>query len=260
MALLPAVMSLFGGRTAAPAPATPVVQQQQVASASTNPTVPSPATPQSNGSVPAIPAAGTGDGSPLAGFADLWKADPNNATPNQASMVPNFNLDPAGLMAAAQKVNFVQHLNQEQVQKAMSGDAAAFLDVINQVSQLGFANATAASGELIRNSLTSAQGVLRDQVLPSAFRDQQISQEFQNNPVFNDPAVAPLLGMVRTQLSQKYPNASPAEIAGMATRYMDGISQRVVTATGGSIVPQGQGNKTGFRDAAPTDWTAYLQG
>ena len=176
-------------------------------------------------------------------------------------MVPNFNLDPKGLMDAAGKVNFTGHLDPAQVQKAMSGDATAFLDILNKVGQLGFANATAASGELIKNSLTSAQGVLQDQVLPSAFRNQQISQALtESNPVFSDPAVAPMLGMLKSQLTQKYPTATAAEIAKMATNYLDGMSQKVVSATGRTISDPQQGNRTGFRDQAPQDWSAYLAG
>jgi hypothetical protein len=260
MALMPSIMSLFGSRPQAtgPTPADPGTQQQQQQSAAQNPSVPSSATPASTGSLAAIPAAGTGDQSPLANFQDLWKADPNN-NQQTPSLVPNFNLDPKGLMDAAKKVNFTQHIAPELVTKAMSGDAASFLEVINQAAQLGYANATAASGEIIKNSLGSAQTVLRDQVLPGAFRDQAITQAFsENNPIFSDPAVAPMLGMLKSQLAMKYPTAAPQELATMAAQYISGMSQKVVTASGGTITTKEQQNGSRFQAPPEQDWGKFF--
>lgn len=266
MALMPSIMSLFGGKApaaataTAPAAADPATQQVQLVAAGANPTVPSGTTPQSNGSVAAIPPAGTGDGSPLAGFADLWKADPNN-TQVTPSLVPSFNLDHKGLMESASKVNFVSHIQPELVAKAMAGDAEAFLSVINQASQFGYASATATTGELVKQSLGKAQNVLQDSVLPSALRQQAISQALnESNPVFQSPAVAPMLGMLKTQLAAKYPTASPQEIAAHATQYLAGMSEMVVKASGGTVTPKGQqvGNRTGFSSPQETDWTNFF--
>lgn len=259
MALLPSIMSLFGSKAPAAPVADPTTQQTQVASAAGNPIVPSPTTPVSNGSVPAIPVAGTGDKSPLANFDDLWKTDPNSnqVTP---SLVPNFNLDTAGLLAAAQKVNFTNHINTELVAKAMAGDQEAFLSVINQAAQLGFANATAASGELVRQSLGSAQNVLKDTVLPGAFREHAISQAInETNPIFSDPSVSPMLGMLKSQLQVKYPTATPQQIAATAAEYLGSMSQKIVTASGGTITQKGSsGNTTGFQSPQETDWAAFF--
>jgi hypothetical protein len=187
----------------------------------------------------------------------LWKADPNN-TQQTPSLVPSFNLDPAGLMKAAQKVNFTSHIDPAQVTKAMAGDATAFLDVINQAAQLGFANATAASGELVKQSLSSAQGILQDKVLPGAFRDQAISQAMnESNPIFSDPAVAPMLAMLKSQLQTKYPSAPPSEIAGLATQYLSGMSNKIVTANGGTVTPKGQ-QTSGQLAVQDTDWSKFF--
>lgn len=268
MALMPAIMSLFGGKETPPAaaavvsnPATTQVAAAQTTVAGANPTVPSPTTLASNGSVPAIPPAGVGDASPLANFNDLWKTDPNQNQTNNPSLVPNFNLDPKGLMDAAAKVNFTQHIPPELVAKAMSGDATAFLEVINKAQQYGFASSAMSSGELIKNSLGSAQNVLRDSVLPAAYRDQQISQALnESSPIFADPAVAPMLGMLKTQFQQKYPTASPQEIASLATQYLGGMSTKIVQASGGTVTPKGQqpGNNSGFPHATETDWTNFF--
>lgn len=268
MALLPSIMSLFGGKPTPDQQISPPSQtpapgsvEAQVANANGNPTVPSATTPTSNGSVAAIPAIPQGDGSPLANFADLWKTDTTQNLGNQ-SLVPTFNLDPKGLMEGASKINFTNHISQELVQKAMSGDAAAFLDVINQASQFGFANATMASGELVKNSLGSAQDILKGNILPAAMRDNQISQAINaENPIFQNPAVAPMLNTLRQQLSVKYPTSPPQEIANMAARYLSDMSTAIVSSRGGTVITkeqQQQQNANSFTKQPEQDWTSYF--
>jgi hypothetical protein len=262
MALLPSIMSLFGSRqqAAGPAnPADPATQQQQTLAAGANPNVPSPTTPLSNGSLPAIPAAGQGTESPLANFDELWKTDPSK-TVETPSLVPSFNLDHKGLMEAAKKVNFTNHIAPELVTKALSGDAVAFMDVLNQVAQLNFANSTAATGEIVKQSLGSAQTVLKDSVLPAAFRDQQISQALnESNPIFSDPSVSPMLGMLKSQLAIKYPTATPQQIAATAAEYLGSVSNKIVTASGGTITPKSsQGRNQTFGSPQETDWSKFF--
>jgi len=266
MALLPGIMSLFGRpsnneQNTQPPPANPQTQMTQTAIAAQNPSVPSPATPQSNGNPVAIPPAATGDQSPLSNFADLFKADPTQTT-TSPSISPNFNLDPQGILAQAQKVNFTQGIDPALVDKAMSGDKAAFVDVLNKVAQFGFANATMATGEIVKNSLNSAEGTLRQSVLPDAIRQHSIQTALnESNPVFTDPAVAPMLGMLKNQFATKYPTATPSEIAAMATQYLTGFSQKIVTAQGGTIVDRQQqqtSSQRGFGQQNDTDWSALL--
>ena len=274
MAIGPALLSLFGGRAAptdqinpatapqqvvpaAPATASTIAGQQAAAAA--NPTVPSATTPVSNGSATGIPAAGEGAASPLDNFKELWKADAK--TPASPSLVPNFNLDPQGLRTAAEKINFTQHIPEDLLTKASQGDAAALRDVVNKAAQIGFANAAAASGELIKQSLGSAQGILKDQVLPAAYRDQQISQALtESNPVFSDPAVAPMLSMLKDRFAATYPTASPAEIAAHATAYLGGLSSKIVGAQGGRIVSTQEQTaaRGGFSAPKDTDWTNFF--
>lgn len=280
MALFPSIMSLFGGKASPehqispqspqnltiqpPAqtqtnPAQVVIQQ---ANAAGNPTIPSSATPTSNGSVAAIPAVGQGDASPLANFKDLWKTDPNPTGTAQPTLVPNFNLDPKGIMEQSSKIDFTKHINPELLQKAVSGDGASLLAVINQAAQFGFANATMASGELVKNSLGSAQGILKDTILPAAMRQHQVSQAIDaTNPIFQNPAVSPMLDMVKNQFAAKYPTAPADEIATLANKYLQDTANLIVTGGGGTVVPKGQGqsgNQTGFSSQPETDWGKFF--
>lgn len=248
MAIPAALMSLFGVKTPAPA-----------GTENVNNTVPSATTSVPTGSPAAFPAVGTGNESPLEGFKELWKVDPTAPQPTPvASLIPNFNLDGKMLMEQAGKIDFTSHINPELVTKAMSGDAASFLEVINQASRFGFANSSAATAKLIEGSLGNAQIALNDSVIPSAIRREQISSAINaNNPIFADPAVAPMMGMLQQQLTTKYPTASSAEIATMAARYLDGMASSIVSAKGGSISTPAQTRQANAQKEP--DWMELLK-
>ncbi len=260
------IMDMFRGikvpgqPATAPAPtaATPAVAAAQTASAAGNPSVPSPATPVSNGSVAAIPAVGTGEASPLAKFDDLWKTDPNQKQAT-TSIVPSFNMDPTRLQAAAAQLDFTKAIPAETMTKAMSGDAVAFAEVLNAVGRQSFAQGLAGSNELVKQSLTQAQTGLTDSLLPAALRQQQISQAIKaENPAFSSPAVAPMLKMLEGQLSAKYPTASAQEIAGLAKEYFSGVASQVVSGSGGTVVAKGQQPVPGQRmQVQETDWSDF---
>ncbi len=265
MAFLPQLMTLFGGKTPeapAPVPTPSDPAATPGASAGTNPSVPSATTPTSDGSVAAIPAAGTGNASPLENFKDLWNIDDKNKPAAPPSLIPSLNLDPKGIREAAAKIDFTGHIPEEVITKALAGDKASFLSVINQAAQLGFANAVAANGEVVKHSLSSAQDVLKDSVLPQAFRAQQISDAIDaTNPVFQDPAVAPMLSMVKQQLMLKYPTADAAAIADMAVKYVGGVATKFVTSSGGTVVSkeqQQQQQKGNFQLQKDPDWESYF--
>jgi hypothetical protein len=234
----------------APQPATNVAD---------NPTVPSSNTPTSDGTKAAFPEIKSGEASPLANFDTLWQNDTTKEADVPPSLAPKFNLDHAGIMSAAQKIDFTSHIAPDLVAKAMSGDAAAFLAVINQAGQLGFANATIASGTLVQNSLSNAQQVLHTNVLPAALREQAVHAAINaSNPIFSDPSVAPMLDMLKTRLAATYPHAPPQEIAATAVRYLNSMSQKLVSSTGGTIVSGNQTTQQGFRPAKEENWASFF--
>lgn len=259
MAMFPSLASIFGGNSAPQVPAAPVAQTS-VTTAGANPTVPSATTPASNGSVLAIPAAQTGDASPLDKFQDLWKMDPNAAPVIPPSLVPQLNLDPAKLMENASKIDFVKALDPALVDQALSGDRAAFLQVLNSTMQFGFANSTMASAKMMEGSLSNAENILTKNVLPAAFRNRDVNQALAaNNPIFSDPAVAPLMNLLQSQLQQKHPTASAEEIATTAAAYIGQMSNKFVTAQGGKIVQEAQRTSAGgYASPGEADWDTLL--
>jgi hypothetical protein len=275
MAMMPSIMSWFSAPAttqvaAAQNPVTTTTQPgpvvtpaQQVAAIPGNPgntTVPSSTTPSSDGSVAAIPAvASPGNAAPtLENFADLWKLpEPDPKAPG-SSLVPNFNLDAAGVMTAVNKVDFAQHIPAETITKALSGDVESFKAALNTVARLAFGNSTLANGEMVKNSFTNAESILNTRVLPSALREREVAATLlTDNPIFSDPAAAPMLTSLKTQFQAKYPTASPAEIAQMAGDYLDGFATRIAASRGGKIVPLVD-PRSSRAVAQETDWDTYF--
>lgn len=162
---------------------------------------------------------------PLSGFADLWNPpvdDKGVAIPARVD-APMFTIDDAKLMASAQKVDFSKAVSPDimaAIQKGGPEAAAALLQALNSVSQLTYAQSAKASTQLIESAITKARESFRAE-LPDLVKSQSINESLRtSNPLFSNPAVAPMLNMVKEQMQLKNPNASIAEVTQMAQNYV----------------------------------------
>jgi hypothetical protein len=219
-----------------------------------NPTAPGAATAQSDGSVPAIPAAKTGTESPLDGYKDLWQKADTDKQPTPVA--PAMKVDPAKLSAAANNIDFTKSINADALAKAATGDAASLALVINQAARAGLQHATAATATIVEAALAQQGKMFRENVLPDAIKAATISQSLgAENPVFEHPAVAPVLNLVKEQLQVKFPNASASEIASKAREYVGGMAGELVKASGKVIT---DAPKPAEATQGGTDWAAYF--
>lgn len=218
------LMDIFAGFRGQPSGAVTPVTQQPVTAVATdpskgNPLVPGNATPQSTGSLTAIPAAATGDASPLEGFKDLWLNDPNAKKP--ASLEVSIPVDQVKIMEAARKYDFTKAISPETMVKLSKGDPAAIADAINQAAQAAFAQASGSTARIVEGALNRQAEVFNNEVLPAALKKHAVASSLRTeSPIFNDPAVTPLLSMVEAQLQNKYPQASAQEITTKAREYL----------------------------------------
>lgn len=236
-------------------------QQQQppaTSAADSNPTVPNNNTPIPDGTQPGMPKPPTNNdpASPLAGFADLWQT-PDTANNNSASPFPVFTADPQKLMEVAKKMDFARIIPKDKAELAMKGDAQAFGEVINAVTQAAFAQSTQAATHLINAGLKQQHEKLVAEVLPAAVREHTVRDQVRaDNPIFSNPATAPLLDGLESQLRVKYPQATAAEISKYAKDY---VTQFADVVRGGPAAPAS--NNAGNRSAATEpDWEQILLG
>lgn len=203
-----------------------------------------------------------GNKSPLAEFAGLWDTptpkDGEVVEPNwdeASSLVPETKIDPKKLVEAAKRIDFSKLVDPALAEKALKqGDATAFAQILNSVAQAAMANMAMSSSKMMEAKLRQVSGLLIEKALPHHMRKHTVSAQVSNDlPIFNDPAVAPMLSMLEQQMRTKYPKASPAEISSKAKQMLTGMAG-VITGTSGTTT-QTQ-NKSGAK--AEPDWDAFL--
>lgn len=193
--------------------------------------------------------------SPLDAFADLWKTDPNK-TPNPASQdpwaEPLFATDPAKIREAAGKMNFLEHVSPELMQKAMSGnDPQAFMQVINSVGQSTLA-AALQIGTATTEHAGKQIGDRFNKALPGRFKDMQIEGAQPSDPRLQHPAVQPMLKFARNQVKQMYPDATPQEIQAKSEQYILAMMSGGDSGDGGGSSASGD-NQENF------NWGGWVQ-
>lgn len=255
------IMSIFGGNTQqppAPQPTNAVSQQGQQQSApqpDTNGAFAgvTPQDPTANalagqpGQAASTPA---GSQSPLDQFQKLWETAPNT-NPNG----PVFNVTPQQIQAEAAKMNFAATVAPEIIQKALTGDANAFAQAINIASQNAFAHATHATTIMVDKALEKRLGEFSAK-LPDQIRDYQAQTGLANeNPMFSNPAVKPLVTMVQKQMATQFPTATPEQINAHVKEYLTGVFGAI---TPQQAAAQGDPNNLPFGTKSGTDWEKLL--
>lgn len=239
MAFLPGI---FSQKPATPAPvATPPaagpasLQQQpanpQAAPANMTGAMPQPANP--GGPQPA-PASG------LDAFTKLFQPQPvDPKAPKQLTMADPIlgALDPAAFKQQIANANFASNVPQTQLQAALSGDTAAFQDVLNAVSREAFAAAAQLSHGLVENGVRTGAERLNGS-LDSRFRDLSLRSQTTSNEQLNHPAVAPMLQGVKMMIAQSNPNLSPTEVQSQAEQYFTQMASALTAPKAGQTPDQ----------------------
>ena len=205
-----------------------------------------------NGALPTVAGEGTAGATaaPLDQFADIWKNDPNAATKPQGVF---GEIDPKKFTEAAGRVDFSKVITPDQLTAITSGGEGAmqaFATAMNSVAQNVYAQSAFASTKIVEQAVAKAKESLMAE-LPQHIRNQTASESLRaENPIFSHPAAAPILGAVQSQLAVKFPQATSAELAGMAKQYLEHF------ATGISST----GKKGGEPEAKSldTDWSTFL--
>jgi hypothetical protein len=242
------MQNIFGGTTAAnsQAPANPGTPKVP-GNFPVNPaSVPNPNNPTN----PVQVATQEAPASPLDKFNELWNTDPN-AKPN--TPVSLFaNLDPASIAAAAAKNDFTKVVTPEMAAALAAGGPGAVeaaKQMMNAMSQKAFGDSAVASTKIMENALTKQREMFLAE-LPSIIKNQTLSENLRNtNPIFSNPAVAPMLEMMKNQVASKHPNLSSAEQTKMAQEYVIAFAQVANPAA-----PTAAQKKA----AGETDWNSFL--
>jgi hypothetical protein len=195
--------------------------------------------------------------SPLDTLKDFWQ-NPMDAEgkpiqqPADPTAATIYNLDPAKVSESARKLDFMAGIEPATITKALGGDVAAFMDVINGAVQNSFAAATLQTGNMI-NTGVSTNNTRFKSTLPSQIRAVQVDQATASNPVLSHPAAAPLFNTLKSFAAAKNPNASPAEITAQVEALLTGFSE-AMQAGSPKAQQQAQAAKAGEQD-----WSSFFE-
>jgi hypothetical protein len=200
--------------------------------------------------------------SPLAEFADFWKNEAPKegapTTPNwddASSVLPKVNLDPAKLHQSAQRIDFAKAMPREKVTAALKGDENAFNEVMNAAFHYAYAQ-TAMSTTKIVEAMLGQMAPKMFEALPHHIRKHVVNDTVNSSdPIFQDPAVAPMLEMMKDQFRVKYPNASAKEIADKAQAFVKSFATAVNKDGGNKQLPNSGGKQ---KQAKEEDFSDFL--
>ena len=185
---------------------------------------------------------------PLDAFSNLFDNKDTNT-----EKAPSFSLPSDTLNQVASSQNFLQGIDEAVMQKAMSGDAKSFMDVINAATQNAYKASLTHGSTLTDNFINSRldyEGKTLGSKVKSELTNSELGASTQN---FNHPVVKAQLTQVAQGLAKQHPDASPAQIAKMARDYVTELANAINpnSQQGNSNSPQGE-------KAANVDWNNYF--
>jgi hypothetical protein len=241
-----AIQKIFGS---APAPQPPVPQQVSN-NPSNNPAPPAPhasGTTDPNGTVPPKEKE-----SPEDKFSKLWEPTPTD--PN-AQKEDSDAVTPQQMLEAASKVDFTKHITKDDMTKIAAGGEEAvqtLIQVMNKANQGTYAQSMLVTNKLIEKYFEKAKNDFASQV-PNLVKRQSVNDSLlKENPGFNDPAVAPIVSMIQSQLAEKFPKASADELQQMAMDYFSGAAKK--------LSPPKKSASSDTKDDKGEDWESWIVG
>jgi hypothetical protein len=157
--------------------------------------------------------------SPTERFKDLWEPVKveEGKQPQQSA-----GLTPEQMLEAASKVDFTRVLDQASLAKIQAGGeeaVQALAGLLNKTAQTVYGQSTVVAQKLVETAVDKARREFTEQ-LPGLVKRQTAQESLlRENPAFKDPAVAPVVAAIQSQLQTKFPNASSSELAEMAQEY-----------------------------------------
>jgi hypothetical protein len=202
----------------------------------------------------ALPTAGVGDTTPAPfdTFKDLWQTVPvDPAAPANKGVFGD--LDPKRFMEAAGKIDFSKAVTADQLTAiSAGGDAAmqAFAAAMNNVAQGVYAQSAFATTKIVEQALSRSKESFMAE-LPGHIKKQTVTDSLrQENPVFSNPAVQPIIAALESQLTLKHPNATAPEITALAKQYVE--------AFGTAVAPKPQTPQGSTNTKNDVDWDKFM--
>lgn len=189
---------------------------------------------------------------PLDNFMNLLT--PKEGSQQQSQQQPQSifgNVPQEQIQQQIKSANFTNGIDQAKVQAALSGDSAAFMEVLNGVAQQAFAASFQASQGMVEHGVSTGRKQLEGS-LDSHFKNYMLKQQTpsSDNPALQHPVGKAFLQSISQQIANANPRMSPAEVAKAAEQNFTEFAKM--------LAPQQQQPSSQSSQPAQ-DWTSYLQ-
>lgn len=189
------------------------------------------------------------DESPLAEFNDLWETKPNDLNTPEPTAPTQVSAE--DIQKVVDTADFTSALNPEvlaAVSAGGEGAEAALQSALNAVARKVMVQSTLVNNKITEQAVAKAIEA-HSAAIPGLLRKQAATDHLNtSNPLFQNPAIKPVIEATQTQLAAKFPNATAAELTEMTQNY--------IVAMGETFAPKAPVNDAG---PAATDWEAFLQ-
>lgn len=186
--------------------------------------------------------------SPLAEFKDLWEPVPIDPNAPPATEPPPA-LTTEAVQKAVAKADFSQAINAETMAAITAGGEGAgeaFAKAMNAVAQQVMVQSVMANNKLTEKAVAEAVNAYKKDI-PGLLREQATKDHLvTTNPLFDNPAIKPVIEATRLQILQKFPNATNEQISEMTNNYILAMGEAFAPAP---VTPEVAGE---------TDWSKYL--
>lgn len=188
---------------------------------------------------------------PMSKYKDVFTITPSDDKTQQ----PSFSLDPEKFSQTLAQMDFASDAFTPELsaQILKGGEEAiqAMALVMNKVGRNAFAKAAEFTTKATEFGYTqSKKSIATD--LPLQLRKQSAVQSvYEAHPGLNNPATKPLVDSMTANFTEKYPNATPAEIQGLLVDYFDGLAGQITR-------PQTPQSQAEMNRAAASDFSSFL--
>lgn len=176
----------------------------------------------------------------------------DNATKQSDIQAPSFAIDPKVLQDVSSKMDFTRGVDSELLQKATGGDAASMLQLIQEVGRNAYRASLEHTTKLTETHL-GQRAEFESKRLQQGVKQQLTSDALSSNANYNHPVIKAELNRIATSFarSPEFADASPAEIANAAKKYLDDINNAMNPKSSGK-------DSSGNTKPGEVDYVAYL--
>jgi hypothetical protein len=178
----------------------------------------------------------------------------NNPNPDGKTPANPFALDQQALQSQLAKVNLYAGVPQDMMQKAMNGDAQAFMEVLNFGQRQGLQMATTIANKIAEAGSNHTAQMLRTE-LPTAMKTDSVTSRL----IEQTPAAKPFASAIVADLQAKNPHLSQNQLEAMAQTQITAFVDSIMRNHPETIARQAEQNKRSQLSPNGTDWNAHFQ-